>query len=366
MRPLLISLLCGMHFFAMAQKDPYLFVGTYSERGSEGIYVYRFDTKTGAMTPVSVASALKSPSFLALSPDKNKLYAVAENDSGSVGAFQFNAQTGKLQFLNAQSSRGVWPCHVAVDATGKWCMVGNYGSGNVAVLPVKADGSLAPAHQTLQHEGKSANAERQEKAHVHSINIAANNRDVFVADLGTDKIMAYTLDATSGKLQSGNPPFALMKPGGGPRHFAFHPKKAFAYGVLELSCEVQAFRYEKGKLTDIQRIGTLPADFKGANTCADIHVSPDGKFLYVSNRGHHSLAIFKINQLDGTLKLVGHQSVMGETPRNFALSPDGKFVLVANQNTDTIQLFRRNKHKGTLRHLGEAAKVSMPVCLIFR
>lgn len=343
-----------------------LFVGTYTAEGSEGIYAYRFNTRTGALTRLSVTTGIQNPSFLALSPDKKTLYAVAENDPGAVYAYRVDAATGKLSLLNSQSVNGYWPCHLAVDKTGKTCLVGNYGSGNVCVLPILPDGSLGTAVQSIQHEGKSANTERQEKPHVHSVNIAPNNRDVFVADLGTDKIMTYLLDAQKGKLAAASPAFAQVKAGAGPRHFAFHPNGRFAYAILELDCTVGVFQYQNSSLTQVQTISTLPADFSGKNTCADIHVSPDGKFLYGSNRGHHSIVVYQIDQQTGQLTLVEHQSVQGQTPRNFTIDPSGKFLLVANQDTDNIQVFRRNKKTGKLTHLTEAAKVSMPVCLLFK
>lgn len=350
----------------IAAQEQLLYVGTYTTEGSEGIYVFKFNTQTGALTRVSTMGGIQNPSFLAISPDKSRLYAVSEIDPGVVNSYRINPQSGKLSLLNIRPANGVWPCHIAVDKTGKNVLVGNYGSGNLCLLPIKADGSLGEPGPTLQHTGKGANPERQEKAHVHSINIAPNNRDVFVADLGIDKIMAYTLDASKGTLQPGNPPFIQVKPGAGPRHFAFHPKKKFAYAILELDCTVGVYRYEKGALKAVQTISTLPDDFNGKNTCADIHISPDGKFLYGSNRGHHSIVMYRINQKTGELTLVGHQSVLGETPRNFTIDPSGNFLLVANQDTDNIQVFRRDKKTGKLTHVAEGAKVSMPVCLLFR
>ncbi|TAE54812.1 MAG: lactonase family protein [Bacteroidetes bacterium] len=349
-----------------AQKDSYLFAGTYTARGSEGIYVYRFDPAIGALSLASVAKGLVNPSFLALSPDKQFLYAVEENDPGHVSAFRFDEKSGQLSKLNTQPSEGVWPCHIEVDASGKWCIAGNYGSGDLCVLPIQPDGSLGKAAQTIRHSGSSVNAERQEKPHVHSINIAPNNRDVFVADLGTDKIMAYRLDSVSGTLSTGTPPFVKTADGAGPRHFAFHPGGKFAYAVLELNATVTAYTYEAGSLTPVQTTSTLPADYTGSNSCADIHVSPDGKFLYSSNRGHNSLAVFAIDAKSGKLTPKGHQSVLGKTPRNFAIDPSGKFLLVANQESDNIQIFRRNRRTGSLTYTGQETKVSMPVCLKFR
>ncbi|MBL7826040.1 MAG: lactonase family protein [Saprospiraceae bacterium] len=359
--PVLFAL---MPLIAVAQEK-LLYVGTYTEKGSEGIYVYRFNTQTGALTQASMTTGIKNPSFLALSPNKKNLYAVAENDPGAVHSYRVNSTTGKLTQINIRPASGIWPCHLAVDKTGKYCIVGNYGSGNVSVLPIKLDGSLGEPGQAIQHEGKSANAERQEKPHVHSINISANNKHVVVADLGTDKLMHYTFDASKGQLSPADTAYTSVTPGAGPRHFAYHPNGRFAYAVLELNCTIGAFTYKKGALSPIQTISTLPSDFTGKNTCADIHISADGKFLYASNRGHHSIVIYKIDKKSGKLTLVGHQSVLGSTPRNFTIDPTGNFLLVANQDSNNIQVFRRDKKTGKLTHVAEGAKVSMPVCLLF-
>ena len=351
--------------FTLAQSsaDLYLFIGTYTTKTSEGIYVYRFNTQTGDFVPVSIAKGIKNPSFVALSPDHRYLYSVAEMSGGAVSAFSFDKQSGNLTLLNTQPSGGNGPCHVAVDKTGKWVIVGNYGGGSLSILPVQADGSLGQATQTFQHEGKSVNTERQEKPHVHSINIAPNNKDIFVPDLGTDKIMTYSLDAKSGKLSAGNPPFTATTPGAGPRHFTFHPNGKFAYVIQELDATITGFNYQKGNLKPFQTVKTLPDDYKGRNWCADIHISPDGKFLYGSNRSHESLVIFGIDPKTGQLTLVGHQSVNGKTPRNFMIDPTGKWVLVANQDSDNVVIFSRDVKTGKLTPTGKEIKVSMPVCL---
>jgi len=347
-------------------QSRYVFVGTYTAKGSEGVYVYRFDAKTGALSPVSIAKDLKNPAFLTISPNGKFVYVVEEVSAGKVSAFSFDEKTGKLLLLNTQSVNGDSPCHIDIDQTGKWVLVGNYGSGNLTILPVQADGSLGQATQTIQHEGQSINPQRQEKPHVHSVNIAKNNRDVFVPDLGIDQIKTYQLNAQTGKLTPGNPPFVAVEPGAGPRHFAFHPNQKFAYAILELSASVVAYRYEQGKLTPIQTIGTLPSDYQGPKSCADIHVSSDGKFLYGSNRGHNSIVVYQINPQTGMLTLVQHQSTLGKTPRNFAIDPSGQFLLVGNQDSDNIQVFKRNKKTGQLTPTKQEAKVSMPICIKFR
>lgn len=340
-----------------------LFVGTYTTKTSEGIYVYEFNTKTGTLTPVSIGTGVKNPSFLAFSPNKRFVYSVAELNGGAVSAFTFDKQSGALTIVNTESAGGAGPCHISVDKTGKWAIVGNYGGGSLSVLPIQADGSLGKPTQTIQHEGQSINPERQEKPHVHSINIAPNNRDVFVPDLGTDKIMTYILNVETGQLAPGNPAFTATKPGAGPRHFTFHPNGKFAYVIQELDATVTGFNYSEGKLEPFQTITTLPEDYTGRKWCADIHISPDGKFLYGSNRTHESLVIYSIDQKTGQLTYVGHQNVLGKTPRNFMIDPTGKWILVANQDSDNIVVFSRNTKTGKLTPTEKDVKVSMPVCL---
>ncbi len=363
----LFLVLFSASLFAQAQpKNPYLIVGTYTEKGSEGIYVYRFDSKTGALTPTSITKGIQNPSFVTTSPDGKYVFVAEETDKGAVKAYSFDQTTGSLTELNTQPSGGAYPCYLTADATGKWLMVGNYGGGNFRIFPIEANGALGAPAQTIQHEGHGPNTDRQEAPHVHSVNLSANNRDLFVADLGTDKLMAYSLDPATGKITAGNPPFMATAPGSGPRHFAFHPNGKFAYAILELNATIEAFDYQNGALKEIQTVPTLPKSYEGANKCADIHISPDGKFLYGSNRGHNSLVIYKIDPSTGRLTFVGDQSVMGATPRNFAIDPSGKFILVANQDSDNIQVFKRNKKTGLLTYTGQETKVSMPVCLKFR
>jgi 6-phosphogluconolactonase len=270
-----------------------------------------------------------------------------------------------LTLLNAQPSGGKGATHLTVDKTGNWVIVGCYTSGNLSVLPVEADGSLGSITQTIQHEGSSIDPDRQTKPYVHSINIAPNNIDVFVPDLGTDKIMTYTLNVQTGQLTSGNPVFTATTPGSGPRHFTFHPNGKFAYVIQEMGSTITGFTYKNGALSSFQTVKTLPDDYTGRKWSADIHISPDGRFLYGSNRAHESLAIFSIHQKTGQLTLVGHQSVNGKTPRNFVIDPTGNFVLVANQDSDNITIFRRDKQTGKLTATGKEIMVSMPVCLKF-
>lgn len=363
----LIVVLCLLGNFSVAQNtdaDYYLYVGTYTRKTSEGIYVYRFNTQTGDFAPVSVAKGVSNPSFLAITANKRFLYAVGGSGGDTARAFAIDKQSRQLTLLNSQATGDKGGAHLAVDKTGKWVIVGNYNGGSLSVLPTEADGSLGKVTQVIKHEGKSINAERQAKPFVHSINIAPNNSDVFVPDLGTDKIATYTLSSKTGQLTAGNPPFTMVTPGSGPRHFTFHPNGKFAYVIQEMEALITGFTYEKGELKAIQTVNTLPDDYTGRKWTADIHLSPDGKFLYGSNRGHESLVIFSIDQKTGQLTPVGHQPVNGKTPRNFAIDPTGNFVLVANQDSDNITIFKRDKQTGKLTATGKEIAVSMPVCLL--
>lgn len=364
---LFIGLLCLINVLTFGQTNYYLYIGTYTRQTSEGIYIYQFNTKTGDFTPVSIVKGVTNPSFLAISPDQRFLYAVGGNKGDSARAFSIDKQSHHLTLLNAQSLQGgLGATHLAVDKTGKWVIVGNYGSGSLTVLPVKNDGSLGETTQTIQHEGHSIHPERQKKPFVHSVNIAPNNKDVFAPDLGIDKVMSYTLNAQTGQLTVPNPPFTATTAGSGPRHFTFHPNGKFAYVINELDATITGFNYKNGALETIETVNNLPNDYTGRKWAADIHISPDGKFLYGSNRAEHeSLSIFKIDKKTGKLTLVGHQPVNGKTPRNFAIDPTGHFILVANQDSDNITIFKRNKKTGKLTATGKEIKVSMPVCLKF-
>ena len=351
----------------LAQKaNLTLYIGTYTRKTSEGIYIYQFNTKTGDFTPLSIAKGIDNPSFLAFSPDHRFLYSCGGKKGDSVHAFAIDKQTHYLTLLNGQSlGGGAGICHVAVDKTGRWLMTGNYGSGSISILPIQTDGHLSATTQHIQHDGHSINKKRQENAHVHSINIAPNNTDVFVPDLGMDKIVAYRLNAQTGQFTEGVPAFIKTAAGAGPRHFTFHPNGKFAYVIQELDATVTAFNYKNGTLEPFQTIKTLPDDYTGLKWSSDIHISPDGKFLYGSNRAHESLAIYKIDKKTGQLTLVGLQSVNGKTPRNFAIDPTGRFVLVANQDSDNITIFKRHKKTGLLTATGKEIKLSQPVCLKF-
>ena len=347
-------------------SDVLVYVGTYTNRGSEGVYVYRLDPLTGGLKPVSKSPRLNNPSFVALDPKGQYVYAVREGGrAGAVVALARNPATNELTLLNEQPSGGRGPCYVTVDREGRFVLAANYGSGSVALLPLAEDGSLRPASSVIQHEGSGVNRSRQNGPHAHSIVLDPANRFAYAPDLGIDKIMIYRLDREQGKLVPNDPPFAKCEPGSGPRHFTFHPDGKHAYVIEELSSTVTAFAYDAatGALKSLQKISTLPKDFKGDSTCAEVQVHPSGRFLYGSNRGHDSIAGFAVNAQTGELRPLGHTPTQGKTPRNFAIDPSGTFLLAANQDSNTIVSLRINQETGELTPTGQVCQVSMPVCV---
>ena len=367
MKKILLPLFLLGHFFVLAQNEHYLLIGTYTNGKSEGIYVYKFNSATGDNNFVSVAKT-SNPSFLAISPNKKMVYAVNENaDStmhtfgGNISAFSFNAVTGTLTEINKQPSGGKHPCYVAVDKTGKWVFAGNYTSGTVGLLSVNKDGSLNSPTQIIQHEGSGPNKQRQQGPHVHSTVLSADNKFLYVPDLGIDKVMIYSFNNKKGILKAVS---SMASPAGnGPRHFDFSPNQKFAYLMEEMSGTIVCYKVKKGKLEFNQRINALPAGFKGRIGSADIHVAPDGKFLYCSNRGEsNTISIFSVHPADGKLTLLGHQSTMGNTPRNFNFDPSGNFLLVANQDSNIV-IFKRDKQTGLLTDTGKRIDVPNPVCV---
>ncbi|MFN8252829.1 MAG: lactonase family protein [Ferruginibacter sp.] len=356
--------------FSQKQKVVYLLAGTYTSGKSEGIYVYQFNTVTGDYKLLSVAKT-SNPSYLAVSPNKKMVYAVNENaDStmhtvgGNISAFRFNK--GHLTEVNKQPSGGKHPCYVAVDKTGNWVFAGNYTSGSIGLLKIKKDGSLESLKQVIQHSGSGPNTARQQSAHVHATYLTADNKYLLVPDLGMDKLKLYAFNAAKGHLLPANPAEVTVTPGGGPRHVDIHPNGKYVYLVLEMTGEIVVYK-NKGNtaLEEIQTISAQPPYIKTSNISgADIHVSPDGKFLYSSNRGDaNTIAIFSINAVDGQLTPVGQQPVLGIKPRNFNFSPGANFLLVANQDSDNIVIFKRDKKTGLLTETGKQISVPNPVCV---
>ena len=350
-----------------------VYIGTYT-RGSKskGIYRMTFDPKTGELTEPVLAGETVNPTFLAIHPTRKFLYAVNEVEDfvkgkrvGGVSAFAIGTEGG-LTLLNARSSGGGGPCHVITDKAGKNALVANYGGGSCGVLPIGTDGKLSPLSGFDQHEGSGPDKGRQEGPHAHSINLDAAEKFAFVADLGLDKIFVYRYDAKKGTITPSKPAFASTPPGGGPRHLAFHPDGKFAYTNNEMGSSVTAMTYdgEAGRLAPIQTITTLPRPTKG-NSTAEIVVHPSGKFLYCSNRGHNSIAIFAIDPETGRLTAKGFQGEGINVPRNFVLSPDGTFCLVANQDGHSVIVFRVNGETGALEPTKAKVAVQAPVCLRF-
>ncbi|MDZ4846152.1 MAG: lactonase family protein [Chitinophagales bacterium] len=357
--------------FSTTCQEYFLFIGTYSGTGSKGIYVYKFDDSTGKLTWVNnTDKSVVSPSFLTIAPTGKFVYACTEariKNAGSVSAFAFNKKSGSLKFINKQPSGGDNPVYLSVNHNNTWLVNANYFGGNLSAFPINADGSLQPFSQLIQHTGKSINPERQEAAHVHSTVFSPAQDYLLVPDLGIDKIMIYRFDETQqSPLTTTQPAFTNTTSGSGPRHLAFHPNGRFAYLIEELSGTVSVYNYHKGTLDSTQRISTHTDDASGPFGSADIHLSPDGRFLYVSNRGkENNITLFSIDDLTGKLNLVGYESTRGEVPRNFTISPSGNFLLVANEKTGNVIVFKRNKKNGKLEYAGIEISIPQPSCLQF-
>ncbi|MGH9968788.1 MAG: lactonase family protein [Pyrinomonadaceae bacterium] len=352
-------------------RERTLYVGTYTSGKSEGIYVYRMDRASGELKGFNSIKSV-NPSFLAIDRSKRYLYAVNEvnefdgKPGGAVSAFAIDSATGNLRFLNQQASLGADPCYLTVDRRRKSLLVANYTGGNVAVLPIQRDGSLGPATDLKQHVGSSTK-EQQKGPHAHCVILDASDRHALAADLGIDKVMIYRFDKTTGRLRPGKQPWAPLQPGAGPRHLTLHPGGKYAYVINELDSTVTAFKYDgvNGTLSPLDTVSTLPANFSGSSYCADVHVSPSGRFLYGSNRGHDSIVSFAIDQRMGKLKQLEHVSTEGKWPRNFTIDPTGRFLLVANQHTDNVVTFRIDTQTGRLKPTGRVAEIPVPVCLKF-
>lgn len=359
----------------MSNKRVILYVGTFTRyapflanTSGEGIYVYEFDPETGGLHYLSEVNDVDSPSYINVDPHNRCLYAVNEIwgwDESIINAYAIDPDSGKLSYINKQPCQGALPCYVMVDQTNQYLVSANYESGSVVLFPIGENGRLHPLTDFHQHAGTGPNADRQEGPHAHSAVIDPTNRFVFVPDLGIDKVMSYRLDLENGKLIPNEVPFVELPPGSGPRHLTFHENGRFAYLISELNSTITALNYDakQGTLSIIHTVSTLPADFDGESHCAEVRVSPSGKFLYGSNRGHDSLAIFAIDAESGRLTAVSHQSTLGKTPRNFNFDPSGRFLLAANQDSSTIVTFLIDQETGLLEPTGQVANVPTPVCL---
>lgn len=352
---------------AGVQSPRLLFVGTYTDGDSEGIYRCAMNPETGELSIQSATGGISNPSFLALHPDGTHLYSVSETGEfegepgGGVYAFAIEPESHDLRLLNAQRSHGGAPCYVAITPGGEHVLVANYSGGNVAILPVAGDGSLVEASDVAQHEGSSVNERRQQGPHAHCIVLDPSGTRAFAADLGIDQIVGYRITGNS-LSPAGN---VAVEPGAGPRHFTFHPDGHRAYVINELNSTITAFTYSDGSLLHAETVDTLPDGYTDDNYPADIHLSANGRFLYGSNRGHDSIAVFTIGADDGGLKPVQHVSTGGEWPRNFGIDPSGQFLLVANQRTNNIVVFDIDAETGMLSATGHELEIPSPVCIRF-
>ncbi|AYY59569.1 lactonase family protein [Burkholderia multivorans] len=373
--------LSATHAFAQQSPAPAdgvynLLVGTYTDTGSDGIYVYRFDTSTGSVAPVSSAKTV-NPSYLLPSRDGRVVYAVNElpgdngpaTQRGGISAFRFDAKTGALTFIDRVSSEGNDPCYLSLSPDGKYLVTANYSvaadpGGSFALFPVRDDGGVAPAVLSVHHEGKGPVRGRQDNAHVHSTVFSPDGRYLFVQDLGLDKIYGYryTVDGSRGLISPTDTRYTPVKAGAGPRHLVFSADGRFAYVTSELNASVEVFGYHDGKLTPIETVSMIAPGFRGKVGGGAIHLSPDGRFLYVSNRGDaNEIVIYAVNQADGRLKTVGRQSSLGRTPREFLIDPTGKWLIVGNQDSDTFYVFGRDVGSGQLAANPRKVAVGKPV-----
>lgn len=374
--PVLLALAVVTTSTVAANERLRAYVGTYTRGSSEGIYQFEFDPATGKATAPTLAAKTTNPSFLAIHPNRRFLYAVGEISDfggkrvGAVSAFAIDPASGQLTLLNQQPSGGAGPCHVVVDREGKNVLVANYGGGSVAVLPITEEGGLKEPSSVVQHTGSSVNPARQKEPHAHSINLDPAGRFAFVADLGVDKIFVYRFDAENGKLTPNDSPAARVAPGSGPRHFAFHPSGKYAYVINEMLLTTTAFAYdaERGELTEIATVSTLPPETEiegqGYST-AEIVAHPSGKFLYGSNRGHNTIAVYSLDAQTGKPTLLENESTQGRTPRNFAVDPTGQWLFAENQDSDTIVVLRIDPKTGELDPSGVKINVPSPVCVRF-
>jgi 6-phosphogluconolactonase len=357
--------------------DQILYVGTYTETEDHGngqatgIYIYKLDRTTGRLTHIGTSPETTNPSYIQVHPEGNWLFAVNETGSsqgepaGSVSAFRLTHEGKAMEFINSVSSEGNYPCYIQVDQTGKYVMVANYGTGNVALFPVNA-GRLAPAVSVDQHTGRGPTS-NQETAHAHMITVSRNNHYAYSCDLGTDQIYVYELDTENGRLISTGNHYAAQ-PGSGPRHLVFHPFRDLAYVINELNGTIECMKADTGSgtLTRFQIISTVADGIGKEASCADIHITPSGQYLYASNRGDfNNIAMYSIHSNTGELTLIGHQTVNGKTPRNFIIDPTGTFLLVANQNSDNVVTFRIDRETGILIDTGIETIIPAPVCLKF-
>lgn len=356
----LIITVCS--WISVYSQHTYVFFGSFNwDKNTEGIYVYELDTISGNLSKITSLKGIVNPSFLTMSPNGKYIFACTESkteNGGSVSSFEFNVKKKSLTIINSQKSGGENPVYLTVHRNGKWLINGNYTEGSVSVYPILNDGKIEPYAQNFQFSEGSINPDRQERAHIHSTIFSPDFKYIFMPDLGADKIRIYQFqDGKEKPLQKTETPFVQTVPGSGPRHLTFHPNGKFAYCIEEMGGTVSVYFYENGKLENIQRIATHSAKYKECFEGSDIHISPDGNFLYASNRGHeNNIAIFSI-QNNGILKTIGYQSVKGKHPRTFNIDPSGKFLITANTGTNEVVVFKRNPETGLLKKVGRKIKI---------
>lgn len=349
------------------------YIGTYTAGSSEGIYAMSVDAATGTMELKGLAAKVENPSYLAIDSNNRFLYTVMETDSykdtpgGAVGAYSISPQTGELTFLNHQSTKGKIPCHISTDRSNNYLFAANYRDGTVSLFPLNEDGSLRSVSSIIKHQGSGPNKERQEQPHTHYVTLTPEENYLCAVDLGMDQIVVYRFDPTAGTLSHDAGRSVNIHPGAGPRHIDFHPSGRFAYLVNELSSDIVAMEYspEDSALIQRQTVSSLPLGYTGSSSGAAIHISPDGNYLYASNRGHDSIAAFRIDAHTGKLEFIGHFSTLGHFPRDFSLDPSGKFLYAANQHSDSIVAYAVHPESGCLEPLGQTISVPSPVCIKF-
>ena len=354
-------------------KELILFIGTYTGQGSKGIYAYRFNPDNGNLKSLGLMAKTDNPSFFAIDSSGYYLYAVNELDSfqneqvGAISVFEINRKSGKLKKLQQISSLGAAPAHISLDMTGRNLMVANYNGGNFAVFPIKNNGQLGECTTFFQNKGSSADTDRQTDPHVHSIQATKNNKFVLAADLGTDQLLVFGHDANLGVLTKIDSDIVEMAPGSGPRHVAFSADGRFTYVISELKSTISVFSLDSdsGDMQIVQTLSTLPKDFDGINTAAEILIDDQGRFLYISNRGDESIGVFSIDPEKGSLTSVQWISSGGSGPRHFEIDPTGNWLFVANQYTDNIVVFHVDQQTGHLSRSTQVIDVSAPVCVRF-
>jgi 6-phosphogluconolactonase len=365
--------------------DNLVYVGTYSEPirfgtgqilegKGKGIYIFAFDATTGRLSPHGLAEGVRNASYLVLDRGREHLYCVNEMKEfngqfgGGASAYRIDRETGALTWLNSQPTLGGDPCHIIIDKTGRYVLVANFMSGSFIVYPIAADGSLGDKTAFVRHEGSSVDPRRQTGPHAHAVEFSNDGNFIFVPDLGMDKVMIYAFDTAKGTVSPAAQPFMATKPGAGPRQLVMHPRGGFAYLINELDSTMTAFAYDAdtGRLTELQTLTTLPPEgFEGTTSCAEVQITPDGRFLYGSNRGHNSLVIYAVDPASGLMSLVGHESTRGEIPRNFEIAPSGRFLIAANQDTGNLVPFRLDPETGKLTAVGQSVEAGTPICVRF-